>query len=421
MKARNGDWLFAPFQCETCWFGNIFQRDPISHSEVDTRVVVLLRRANLDLFWSRESSTVAGNLGKVRKVMEMWQDRNHHGPLPAITPWANSDEMGMRTAITMLEQSLDKGRLAEYVQFESCRKIRSTMSNIYNASALGNKGRLTFKSTTGAVFHIQEDPLQSVFMERFVRGMKARMPVATARNLPLTGIVVKRILDKIEFEWALPTTSKSDKRKLTMVAAYVATTYSYSLRGNEGFWVDGDSLCQHIDLGREAVPIPHVVVALLGFFKAETGERMHVFSLANTTRTGIRVRVWLERVVRILVDEGKRGCPAFCDEEGYIMTHQQVEEIIHPIIELLQGSTGLDQALPIGVDVATFYRCDRSFRRGSATTALVHKVKRETIEFVNRWRSFERNKGKAPSLKMLWHYADGECTRPLQLDFTSSV
>ena len=251
--------------------------------------------------------------------------------------------------------------------------------------------------------------------------MKARMPVATARNLPLTGVVVKRILDKIEFKWALPTTSQSEKRNLTMVAAYIATTYSYSLRGNEGFWVDGDALCQHIDLGRDALPIPHVVVGLLGFFKAETGERMHVFSLANTTHTGIRVRVWLERVVRILLSEGKRECPAFCDEDGYILTHQHVEEVIHPIIELLQGTTGLDQALPLGVDVETFYRCDRSFRRGSATTALVHKVKRETIEFVNRWRSFERNKGKSPSLKMLWHYADGESTRPLQLDFTSSV
>ena len=71
-----------------------------------------------------------------------------------------------------------------------------------------------FKSTTGAMFHLQDDPLQSVFMERFVRGMKARMPVDTARNLPLTGLVEKRILDKMEFEWALPTTSSRDKENL---------------------------------------------------------------------------------------------------------------------------------------------------------------------------------------------------------------
>ena len=206
-----------------------------------------------------------------------------------------------------------------------------------------------------------------------------------------------------------------------MAAAYIATTYSYSLRGNEGFWVDGDSLCQHINVGRYAQPIPHVVVALVGFFKTELGEQMHAFSLANVTRSGIRVRVWLERVVKILKDEGKRNCPAFCDEEGYILTSQQIEDVFHPIIEELQGSEGLSDDLPAGVDISTFYRCSRSFRRGAATTAVVHKVKREAIEFVNRWRSFELNKGKAPNLEMLWHYIDGEGSRPLQLDFTSSV
>ena len=166
-----------------------------------------------------------------------------------------------------------------------------------------------------------------------------------------------------------------------------------------------------------------MVIALLGFFKAETGERLHVFSLANTTRSGIRVRVWLESVVHILRIEDKRECPAFCDEEGYILTHEHVEGVIDPIIEVLQGSRGMEQALlPAGVEVETFYRCDRSFRRGPATTAVVHKVKRETIEFVNRWRGSERKKGKAPGLlSMLWHYADGESIRPLQLDFTSSV
>ena len=311
--------------------------------------------------------------------------------------------------------------MAEYMQFDTCRKVRSAISNVYSATAQGNSGRLTFKSIAGMVVHLHDDSLQSVFMERFIKGMKTRMPVSSWRNLPLTGKVVKRILDKIEFKWALPFTDSKEKRRLVMAAAYIATTYTYSLRGNEGFWVDGDSLCKHINLGRHARPIPHMVVTLIGFFKTELGERMHTFSLANVTKSGIRVRVWLERVVKILREERKKDCPAFCDEDGYIVTSSQIEEVFHPIIEELQGSEGLSDDLPDGVDIDTFYRCARSFRRGAATTALVHKVKRESIEFVNRWRSFERNRGKAPNLKMLWHYIDGESTRPLQLDFTSSV
>ena len=81
----------------------------------------------------------------------------------------------------------------------------------------------------------------------------------------------------------------------------------------------------------------------MGFFKGENGERMHVFSLANQNASGVRVRIWLERIVAILQKEKKRGCPAFCDEEGYILLSENVEEIMHPILEALRGSAGLEQ------------------------------------------------------------------------------
>ena len=109
------------------------------------------------------------------------------------------------------------------------------------------------------------------------------MPEKLERNLPLGGLVVQRILEEVEFEWAMPHTTDQRQRKLTMTAAYIAVTYTLSLRGNEGFWVDGDALCDYIQLGREDTTTPHVVIALLGFFKGELGERMHVFSAANTT------------------------------------------------------------------------------------------------------------------------------------------
>jgi hypothetical protein len=235
------------------------------------------------------------------------------------------------------------------------------------------------------------------------------------------GIVVKRVLEVIEHEWVLSTTTDIRKRELVMAGGYMSIAYAYSLRGNEGFWVDGDSLVKHIDLGRSDPKIPHVVVALVGFFKAKGGERLHVFSIANRTASGIKVRIWIERVVQILKEENKKGCPAFCDSEGYMLKSDDIERILHPILNLLQGSSGLEQSLPRGIDVETFYRCARSFRRGAENTALVNKVDKTTIEFVHRWRSFEANQGRTPGFSMLRHYADGESTRPLQLDLTSAV
>ena len=104
-----------------------------------------------------------------------------------------------------------------------------------------------------------------------------------------------------------------------------------------------------------------------------------------------------------------------------MLLSEDIKEILHPVLTKLQGTTGLEQSLPKGIEVESFYRCARSFRRGAKNTTLVHKVNKTTIEYVHRWRSFESNRGRTPGFSMLRHYADGESTRPLQLEFTSAV
>jgi hypothetical protein len=50
------------FQCEMCHFRNILMRDPNRRNANDLEILDMMRRANLDAFWSRESTTVASNL-----------------------------------------------------------------------------------------------------------------------------------------------------------------------------------------------------------------------------------------------------------------------------------------------------------------------------------------------------------------------
>ena len=57
--ARAGDGLIAPFQCDRCWFLNLKQRLPFQTSVGDQHDLMLIRRANLDMFWSRESRTIS--------------------------------------------------------------------------------------------------------------------------------------------------------------------------------------------------------------------------------------------------------------------------------------------------------------------------------------------------------------------------
>jgi hypothetical protein len=73
------------------------------------------------------------------------------------------------------------------------------------------------------------------------------------------------------------------------------------------------------------------------------------------------------------------------------------------------------------VNVFEDYGIRRSFRRGSDAEALNQGVDTVIINAMNRWRTVEEAKGKAPKLKMIAHYADLrlmlrallQCSRPM--------
>jgi hypothetical protein len=101
--SRPGDHLMIPFQCEVCHFRNIMQRDPNRRSASDLEIMDLMRRADLDAFWSRKIST-ALRMEKLAKRFGM----------PCITPamglWPLEDSLGMKVAMALLGRCLlDKG------------------------------------------------------------------------------------------------------------------------------------------------------------------------------------------------------------------------------------------------------------------------------------------------------------------------
>jgi hypothetical protein len=57
---RDGYHLMCPFQCDLCHFRNIQGRRPGAKVQ-DNVLLMCIRRANLDAFWSRETATVDAN------------------------------------------------------------------------------------------------------------------------------------------------------------------------------------------------------------------------------------------------------------------------------------------------------------------------------------------------------------------------
>ncbi len=72
-----------------------------------------------------------------------------------------------------------------------------------------------------------------------------------------------------------------------MAAAYICVVFGYALQGHEGLSVDAEHLRKHIDVGKHYYKAGHVTVALVGRFKGEEGDRMHVLPIANRSRSGI--------------------------------------------------------------------------------------------------------------------------------------
>jgi hypothetical protein len=134
---RDRDHLVTPFQCDLCHFWNLKKRYPIHNLPQDGRLLKLMRRANLDALWSREWTTVSGNLLTVRQGVKMAAAlgfKEHYQ-----VPFPTEDTFGIPVAIAMLQQYLKPGKYASTIQFGTVRKFRSCFSNIYQASIEGKQ------------------------------------------------------------------------------------------------------------------------------------------------------------------------------------------------------------------------------------------------------------------------------------------
>ena len=68
-----------------------------------------IRRATLDAFWSRESSTVRGNLKEAKRVFRFVDRMKIPNIVPPMGPFPLTDLHGMAVACSILDRSLDKG------------------------------------------------------------------------------------------------------------------------------------------------------------------------------------------------------------------------------------------------------------------------------------------------------------------------
>jgi hypothetical protein len=420
--ARNGDNLMTPFQCDTCHFRNMMNRNPEPSLSQDHRVLKCIRRANLDSLWSVEPRTVSRNLTECRRGSNIAAALGFKSKLfRPMGPFPLDDTFGMCAAVVILQVSLNPGKHDKNVQFGTIRKFRSAFSNAYHATAQAQDAMVMAKDTRK--LGVTKCPTYGAWFEKFMRGCHKRMGEIVKPDRALSAVILMEIFKILESEWDL---HPDQKFRLASEGAFYAIAFSCALRGEEVPLADLTGMLKHWDKGLAHDP-PHVTVALLGRFKGEVGENYHLLPIVPITRSGINNKLWIGinnklwigRLLALYKSYGVFSGPTFRNSRGLKIKAGDMEPVFFDRLEQVQASR--PDLIPTSDDVVEDYGIYRSFRRGSTSEATNQGLPPEVIDANNRWRKFHRAGASRPTLQMRDHYADVRLTLKQTLRYSSSL
>ena len=415
LAGRNGDNLITPFQCDWCHFENLTGRRPSSQDGKDQYLLKSIRRAQLDAFWATEPPTVSKNLSELRRGANIATALGFkHGMFRPMGPYPIEDTFGMGPAIVMLQLSLNAGLNDKHVQYNTVRKFRSSYANVYNASISALSGTTMVGGTKR--LGVTNCPTHSDWFTRFAKGCHKRMGDNTRPDRAISINIMLEIYRQLEHEWSDPSKNKYD---LAVEGAYYIIAFCCALRGEEIGKSDLGGIRKHFEESGASDP-PHVVVALLGRFKGETGLGYHLMPLVVRTRSGLEPRKWIGRLLEFYREKGIFHGPFFRDPAGGVLAPSAMAETFYRRLGFVQYFR--PDLLSRDVDIEEVYGISRSFRRGSTSRATDRGVPPEVTDANNRWRKIERAKSmKATSLSMQEQYTDVTLTLNQLLRYSAEM
>jgi len=420
-----GAHLSVSFQCDLCVFRNLYRRDP--SGEGDDMALCIIRRINLDAFWSREPSTLKANIGQLNTLITLCEGQGFSPHLPARGPFPVEDTVGYSVAFGMLAQSLRAGRHSRsYTQFGTIRKLRSAFSNLYMTSPTCGENQVTSAVGGSPKTYLTQCPTNSLWFARWSLGCETRMGFILKQNKVMS-IEVLIALIKLTRKKIERSQAEKEKWKCIMLFSYIIISFVGALRGSEGLQLHLQETMLDLDKGKKissGPPFinPHVIIALEGRFKGEKGERCHKIALSSTTKSGIPVRQALELLLAGRQSLVRSQSPwVFVNIDGSKVSFGEMNELyLDAMVELKEA----DDLNVLGMDeceIREEFSIYRSFRRSSTTHAQNVEVPEEVVDVHNRWRKIERAKGRAPKLNMRERYSDIEHMIPTMLRYSDPL
>jgi hypothetical protein len=221
----------TPFQCELCHFRNIMLQDPDMTSLADCEILELMRRANLDAFWGRETSTVKSKLRaglRIEKTMTRLGTPCVNGPMG---PFPLKDEFGMQAAIAVLDRSLDEGKHNVNVQFETFRRVRSVITNIEQATPNGLRDVIgAYERNRMWISRVSTHPF---WFSRFIQGIRKRVGQVVKQDWPIPIETLHAVQALLEEEWNHTEGNEERKKQVAEIGVWFIGGFCLGLRGEE--------------------------------------------------------------------------------------------------------------------------------------------------------------------------------------------
>jgi hypothetical protein len=402
--ARLGDNFMCPFQCDICHFRNMKGVDPSGHSSRDKSLLIAIRRANIDAFWGRASSTVAGNFRDLKKFKSIGLEQlGLVDILPNMGPFPLKDIWGMSIAVVTLHRSLDPGRNGEHVQFSTARRLRSVYSNLWGSSIHSMTKGVMAKDTSKT--YVTKCPTYCLWFERFVKGMHSRMGDDSRPDAAISVELMISIMNRVNVDF-IEASDDASKLFISRAGLMFMSAFLGSLRGEE---VPRLLRKYFISLNKESMTrtvSPHVVLPLFGKFKGEQGvPSCYIRRVVLVTKSGLNMERWVRRSMTLEASSNTKYL--FANSKGTKEKAGKYEDYFHAKLEIIQKEE--DGLVPRSVKVRDIYGIGRGFRRGSVTAATnAPNTECSDADIVrnNRWRKEERAGTKLASLDMLHHYTD---------------
>lgn len=403
--ARDGDHMMCPFQCDMCHFYNLQGRRPGIKPQDDV-LMMCIRRANLDAFWSRESATVEANRREGIRVLGLSARLGIDDPYPERRTFPVTDSFGMLVACQSLLRSLDLGINTRTIQFETMRKLRSHYSNYYHT--LPNGTGLTTIADGRGTATFTGSPTYCYWFRRFMTGCHRRMGDTW---LPDRATTIDEILHAyiiLEEDWAKFQEDRDMQLQTALAAMILVGGFSGALRGEELPKIELGAIRKHWEEAIHHPRSPHVPLVLSGRFKQTEGEKLFFLPLACRSISGIDNRLWTHRVIEAYGKMGVFSGPLFrVSKKGGKVRRSSVGDLdvlYHGLMQRVQERW--PRVLGPEVKIQDEMSVRRSLRRGSTTEASNQGIPKEVIEANQRWGKHQRSRGVLPSMSMMERYSD---------------